>query len=259
MCGRGCCKERSRAWAVKPGAHDGKLLLHCLVTRSGIIGLARALAGFFAHVRDESPRCACSRGAGANTALAARRLAGLRVYNNACKHFRELSMCIYKLSRVKYIEIIDDKNYPWRSNVTPQYSLTNKDGRRKGKARVPIRTRFLPSADSISDKSRASHLSHLITSLHAALPEVVRHSCMSHHIDRSICMPSVLLCMHVSIFCHNAFRRSFTNKIIESRPIETSGWCLSSCSVNRSDPVGILTGGWMSRTSCCSMFQGLLS
>jgi hypothetical protein len=56
MAGRGCCKERSCAWAVKPGAHDGKLLLHCLLTRSGIIGLGRALAGFFAHVREEMLR-----------------------------------------------------------------------------------------------------------------------------------------------------------------------------------------------------------
>ena len=61
----------------------------------------------------------------------------------------------------------------------------------------PIRTRFLPSADSISDKSRASHLSHLITSLHDALPEVARHTCMSHHIDRSICVryPPMHACM----------------------------------------------------------------
>jgi hypothetical protein len=59
VAGRGRCRERSCAWAVKPGAHDGKLLLHCLVTRSGIIGLARALAGFFAHVREKSARCTC--------------------------------------------------------------------------------------------------------------------------------------------------------------------------------------------------------
>ena len=56
VCGRGCCRERSCAWAVKPGAHDGKLLLHCLLTRSGIIGLGRALAGFFAHVREKMLR-----------------------------------------------------------------------------------------------------------------------------------------------------------------------------------------------------------
>lgn len=59
VCGRGCCRERSCAWAVKPGAHDGKLLLHCLVTRSGIIGLARALAGFFAHVLRPREECQC--------------------------------------------------------------------------------------------------------------------------------------------------------------------------------------------------------
>ena len=61
-----------------------------------------------------------------------------------------------------------------------QHSQANKDGRRKEKARV--RTRFLPSADSISDKTRASHLS--ISS--PALPEVARHHCMSHPIDRSV-------------------------------------------------------------------------
>lgn len=41
VAGRGCWQGRSWAWAVKPGAsHDGKLFLHCLLTRSGIIGLA---------------------------------------------------------------------------------------------------------------------------------------------------------------------------------------------------------------------------
>jgi len=98
--------------------------------------------------------------------------------------------CVWLLLNVKYIDIVDDKINSWRSRITPPHSLTNKNGRRKEKARVPIRTRFLPSADSISDQSRASHLSHLITSLHAAVPQVVRHSCMSHHINRSICISS---------------------------------------------------------------------
>ena len=87
--GRVCCRERSCAWAVKPGAsHDGKLLLHCLVTRSGIIGLARALAGFFAR---PLRRGALAREAGANTALAASRLA----VQQRLQTFWETSMCVY--------------------------------------------------------------------------------------------------------------------------------------------------------------------
>ena len=44
------------------------------------------------------PGALASRGAGANTALAARRLAGPCVYNNACKHFEITAL--YVLSGV---------------------------------------------------------------------------------------------------------------------------------------------------------------
>ena len=138
------------------------------------------------------PGALASRGAGANTALAARRLAGPCVYNNACKHF-EICCMYYRASNIKHIKIIEDANNSSWLTIAPRHSQTNKDECRKEKARVPIETRFLPSADSISDKSRASHLS--ISS--PVLPEVARHHCMSHPIDRSINLHKLSsYCMH---------------------------------------------------------------
>lgn len=67
VAGGGCSRERSWAWAVKPGApHDSKLLLHCLLTRSGIIGLAGVGWLLCTGVRERVLAC---EEAGANTQL----------------------------------------------------------------------------------------------------------------------------------------------------------------------------------------------
>ena len=132
-----------------------------------------------------------------------------RVCTTTPANILRYTVCIVRhILNIKYINIIEDVNNSWWSTITPQHSQTNKDGCRKEKARVPIETRFLPSADSISDKSRASHLSHLITSLHAGLPEVARHACMpacrTPHRSVNLHKVSSYACMHVFTFCHNA-------------------------------------------------------
>jgi hypothetical protein len=92
VAGGKCCRERNCAWAVKPGApHVKKLLLHCLLTRSGIIGLAGV--GWLLCTGGVRERVLASRGSLGQHTLT-NRVAAIHVYNNASLEREIIEMSI---------------------------------------------------------------------------------------------------------------------------------------------------------------------
>lgn len=190
VAGRGCCRERSCAWAVKPGAHDGKLLLHCLLTRSGIIGLARALAGFFAHVlrpREESARCAClARSWGQQRPLRHADWLSRVCTTTPANICREVDGYIHILSMTKYVAS--------RISIIlyvglPRHIIHSQTKMGAGKRRRAFRSRLVSSLRLIPFQTKVGRLVSPISSPHSTL-SCLRASgtpaCLTPHIDRSI-------------------------------------------------------------------------
>jgi len=72
------------------------------------------------------------------------------------------------LSNGKYIEVIEDTNNYWCSSVTSPHSLTNKDGRRKEKARA-FRSGLVSSLRLIPFQTKVGRLISPISSPHSTL------------------------------------------------------------------------------------------
>ena len=98
--GIGCEGEGVAKKEVARGRSSRGLMMvsFCSIVWSLVAGSSALRGRWLASLHTSAmrvPGALAREEAGANTALAARRLAALRVYNNACKHFREeVSMCM---------------------------------------------------------------------------------------------------------------------------------------------------------------------